>query len=88
MPIESFRTWIHQIYTTRDDELDCEEFSETVAQYVDAEMAGKEADLCFPGMQQHLNQCHECYDLYLALCDVALLEGQPVVPQLMELQRA
>lgn len=88
MPTESFRTWIHQIYTTRDDELDCEEFSETIAQYVDAELAGEEAHVRFPGVRQHLSHCQECYDLYLAMCDAALLEGQPVVSQLMELQRA
>jgi hypothetical protein len=88
MSTESFRMWIHQIYATRDDELDCEEFSKTVAQYVDAELAGEEAHLRFPGVRRHLDQCQECADLYLAMCDAALLENQQVVPLLMELSRA
>jgi hypothetical protein len=88
MQLESFRKWIRQIFLSRDEELDCEQLLEQVPQYVDLEVAGEDADQQFPGILHHLHQCVECYDLYLTLRDVALLEHQKAAPEVADLQRS
>ena len=79
MEFELFHQWIHQIYTTQDEELDCNELLDTIPQYVDVEIAGGATDPHFPGVETHLGHCPQCQDLYLTLREVALLENQQVV---------
>ena len=88
MHLKSFRKWVRQVYATRDEELDCDQFFEAIPQYVETKIAGEEADLRFPEVRHHLNQCAECYDLYLTLRDVAQLESQQVASELANLQRS
>ena len=70
----SFRKWIRQVYGTRDVEPDCEELFQVIPQYVEMNLAGKESARHLPEVEHHLRQCAECYDLYLTLRDVAVLE--------------
>jgi predicted anti-sigma-YlaC factor YlaD len=87
MYLEAFRKWIRQIYATRDEELDCEACFDAIPKYVDMEIAGEKTNPHFSEVEQHLNQCPHCHDLYLTLRDAALLErrvemleGQQVEP--------
>ncbi len=79
MSYKLFHQWIRQIYTTQDEELDCDEFLDTIPQYVDVEIAGGATNPHFPKVEIHLGHCPECQDLYLTLRDVALLEDQQTV---------
>jgi predicted anti-sigma-YlaC factor YlaD len=88
MHLKPFRKWIRQIYLTPDEELDCEQFLDRIPQYVDLEVAGENADQQFPGVEQHLSQCAECYDLYLTLRDVAMLEQDETPRETADLQRS
>ncbi|MDY7077817.1 MAG: hypothetical protein SXV54_12925 [Chloroflexota bacterium] len=86
MHLKTFRKWIRQIYATRDEELDCNEFFEAIPKYVDVEVTGEKANLRFPEIEHHLNQCPQCYDLYLTLRQAALLESrvEPLESQQIE----
>ncbi len=90
MPVylESFRQWIRQVYATRDEELDCDEFYELVPRYVDMEVAGEDASRLFPNVTHHLEQCAECHDMYLALRDVVQLDAHEFVPELVRVRRS
>jgi len=87
MRLESFRRWIHRIYTTRDEELDCEGFSRLIPQYVDLQVLGKPADQHFPEVKHHLDQCRECNDLYMTLRDAAQTEVKQTAPESVEIER-
>jgi predicted anti-sigma-YlaC factor YlaD len=76
MNLRSFRNWIHRIYATKDQELDCDLVFDTIAPYVEAELAGEDVTQRFPAVTHHLNQCHACTDLYLALREAARAEQQ------------
>ena len=74
MNLASFREWVRQIYATRDDELDCDEVSEKLSEYVDAEVAGQDPASYFPNVRHHLTQCSRCRDLYEGMRDAAQIE--------------
>lgn len=74
MNLRSFRNWIHRIYATKDQELDCDLVFDDIAPYVDAEIAGIDVAQRYPAIAHHLNQCPACTDLYLALREAAQAE--------------
>jgi predicted anti-sigma-YlaC factor YlaD len=76
MNLSSFRNWIHRIYATKDNELDCDLVFDTIAPYVDAEIAGDDVVRRYPAVAHHLSQCPACTDLYLALREAAHAEQQ------------
>lgn len=78
MHIESFHEWVRQIYTTQDEELDCDGCLEAVPQFVDMEIARENINPRFSEIEHHLSQCPRCYDFYLTLRDAALLESRLV----------
>lgn len=88
MNLRAFHKWVRMVYATRDEELDCEQLFEALPQYVDVKVAGEDADLCFPQVRHHLNQCSECYDLYLTLRDVALLESRQLSAEVTATQQS
>ena len=65
MRIESFHEWVRQIYTTQDEELDCDGCLESVPQFVDMEIARENINPRFSEIEHHLSQCPQCYDFYL-----------------------
>ena len=78
---------IHRIVSTEDDEIDCNQLSELLAQYVDSEVLGGDAARLYPVVRQHLNQCDDCAEFHEMLFEIALLESQnrlPVVEDLLE----
>ncbi len=82
MHLKSFRRWVQQVYATQDEELDCNGLFKTIPQYVDLEVAGEEASQRFPEVKLHLDQCADCYDLYVTVRDAALLEYERVTSEL------
>ena len=79
MHLTAFRKWIRNVYATQDEELDCDEVFQTLPEYIDSEVAGEETGQLFPDIAHHLNQCAECYDIYVTVRDAALLEREPIV---------
>jgi hypothetical protein len=76
MTIKSFRKWVRRIYSTQEEEFDCEAFARVIPQYVDVEVSGGQAEIHFPMAKHHMLQCSECCDLYHTLYDIALLESR------------
>lgn len=88
MNLRSFRNWIHKIYATKDKEPDCDLVSQTIAPYVDAELAGDDPSQRFPVVARHLSRCPVCRDLYLALREAARVEQQDEEASLVSVRRA
>lgn len=84
---ERFKRWIHNIFTTQDEEIDCEQACEALCRFVDMEISGKEAARLLPHVRQHLQQCRECEDVYSALVEIAQLEAQGELPEVDELMK-
>jgi len=72
---------IKRIYATREQEIDCEQLQALLAAYVQTEMNGVNPAERFPAVQQHLAQCPDCFEEYLALLHVAGLYAQDVLPE-------
>jgi hypothetical protein len=88
MTIKSFRKWVRRIYSTQEEEFDCEAFARVIPQYVDMEVSGGQAEIHFPMAKHHMLQCSECCDLYHTLYDIALLESRETTrAELAELER-
>lgn len=87
MTVQTFRQWIRRIYNTLEEELDCEAFANLVPQYVDAQIAGAQADARFPQAKHHIIQCSECCDLYHTLYDMALIESRATHAEAVEPQQ-
>ena len=52
-------------------EVTCEECFELLDQYVDAEIAGEDADARLPGMGAHLEGCPACREDHESLLELA-----------------
>jgi predicted anti-sigma-YlaC factor YlaD len=48
-------------------EIGCEECFEQLDEYVDADLAGRDADRAVPGMRAHLEGCPACREEYDSL---------------------
>jgi anti-sigma factor RsiW len=48
-------------------EIGCEECFERLDEYVDAELAGRDADRAVPGMRAHLDGCPACREEHESL---------------------
>jgi hypothetical protein len=48
-------------------EIGCEECFERLDEYVDAELAGRDADRAVPGMRAHLDGCPACHEEHESL---------------------
>jgi len=88
MEREMFKRWIHNIFTTQDEEIDCGQLFEALSQFVDMEVSGKEAARLLPHVRQHLEQCPECAELYQALLEIVRLEAEDRLPEVDELMEA
>ena len=54
-------------------EVTCEECFELLDEYVDLELAGKDADRRLPGMREHMQGCPACYEDHESLRDLVRL---------------
>ena len=52
---------------TREDEIDCEQCLQVVAEFAEHELAGKSISDGLKAVEHHLAICDECRDEYLAL---------------------
>ena len=85
MEREMLKRWIHNIFATQDEEIDCEQACEALAQYVSVEVSGEEAACLLPDVCQHLQQCQECAESYEALLEIACLAAADELPEADEL---
>jgi hypothetical protein len=60
--------------TTDDKDSGCEGGMAVIAEYVELELAGRNADKLFPGFATHLRNCPACAEDYDGL--VALVRGR------------
>ncbi len=62
-------------------ELTCDECFEQLDRYVDASIAGADADRAVPGMHAHLQGCPACNEDHESLLEfVAHAAGEPTAP--------
>jgi len=81
MQSQKLQTWIHAIFATEEDEIDCEVCFEVLSTFVDAEISQAEAMAWLPYVRQHLECCVECRELYQVLREVAQLEAEGRLPE-------
>lgn len=84
MQKEMFKQWIHNVFTTQEEEIDCGQLFETISQFVDMEISGEDAARLLPYVHQHLQQCPECEELYQALHEIVRLEAEGKLPHVNE----
>ena len=86
-----YQRWLQQVYQTQDEEMPCSDLFDQIAQYVDREIAGEPVAETMPQVKHTLevcrDQCRACYELYVALHDLALLEQAGDLPSLDDLRR-
>jgi len=56
-------------------EVSCDECFELLDEYVDLELAGKDADAALPGMRAHLLGCPACHEDHESLRELAGAES-------------
>lgn len=86
-----YQRWLQQVHQTQDEEIPCSDLFDQIAQYVDREVAGEPVAETMPQVKHTLevcrDQCQACYELYVALHDLALLEQADGLPSLDDLRR-
>jgi len=65
--LQQLYQWIRRIYKTQPQEVDCDALYEVLAHFVDLKISGEDVARLLPLVQQHLDQCPNCYELYEAL---------------------
>jgi hypothetical protein len=58
---------LHRVLRTRADEIGCDTCYESLDQFVDLELEGKDAAQALPLVQRHLELCTGCHDEYKVL---------------------
>lgn len=56
------------------EEVSCERCFELLDEYVELEVAGKDADAKLPGLRTHLEACPACHEDHESLRDLVLAE--------------
>lgn len=83
--------WLRQVYKTQDEEMPCSDLFDQIARYVDREIAGEPVAETMPQVKHTLevcrDQCRACYELYVALHNLALLEQADDLPSIDDLRR-
>lgn len=62
------------IFGTQDEEITCAVCFELLDVYVDTEISKADAAALLPQVQQHLDCCHQCRELYEGLKQIAGLD--------------
>jgi hypothetical protein len=66
---EMLKNLVMGIYSTRTDELTCDECFEQVGLFAEMVLAGKNAAEALPLVQDHLDRCPECHKEFEILLD-------------------
>ncbi len=85
MTRKEFRKSVQRIYSTMDNEIDCEAVANILPRYIDAEIAGREPAKEFPQVHAHLSQCPDCQEEYRGTLQVARLASQDALPAAEEI---
>ena len=64
---DTLKEIVRRIMRTRPDEIGCETCFDSLDQFVDMELEGKDAAQALPLVKRHLEICHGCRDEYHAL---------------------
>ena len=86
MKRERFEAWLQTIYETQDVEISCTECFDRIADFVEAEVSGRDVMAEFPQVKQHLDQCRACRDEFEGLLDLRHEEDKSGLMSLQELQ--
>jgi hypothetical protein len=69
MGLEELRMMIRGIFTTREDEIGCEDCFRELDAFAEKVLAGKDAAAALPLVQDHLNRCKDCREEYELLLE-------------------
>ena len=64
MNIEELRLMVQAIFTTSEDEIDCEDCFQELDAFAEKELAGKDVASALPLLEDHLNRCRDCREEY------------------------
>jgi hypothetical protein len=70
---DTLRQIIHEVITTRPDELSCPQCFDRLDRFAEITLVGKNASEAMPLVQDHLEHCRECKQEFEAL--LLALEG-------------
>jgi hypothetical protein len=70
---DALKGMVRGIFTTRPDEIGCDECFEQLDRFVEVTLAGKNAAEAMPLVQDHLDRCDDCREEFEAL--LAALEA-------------
>jgi hypothetical protein len=71
MDMTDERNLIRGMLGPRGPELTCDECFEQLDRFVEAELAGRDADAAVPGMRAHLHGCPACREEHDSLLELA-----------------
>lgn len=74
MKKQTFEYLIRSVFAVKDSEILCTEFFDLLPRFVDLQVSGQNAATTLPQVGQHLHQCPECNEVYLALLQASQLE--------------
>ena len=69
-----------QVRETEDEEIDCSDCLDQIAEYVDLELTAGDASRVLPQVHHHLDQCQVCREEYHVLRELAQLEAVGDMP--------
>jgi anti-sigma factor RsiW len=72
--MDTDRNLIERLLGPEEPEISCEECFDRLDEYVDAEVAGRDADTLVPGLRAHLAGCPACAEDHASLRDLVLGE--------------
>ena len=67
LDLDTLKRMVHEIITTRPDEIGCDECFEQLDRFVEMTLAGKNAAEAMPLVQDHLERCDDCREEFEAL---------------------
>lgn len=65
--VQAMKRLLRSLANINPDEIGCDDCFEVVDQFVELELAGKDADEALPLVKDHLNRCDACLEEYRAL---------------------
>jgi len=75
MSTENTTPLVNSLLGPAGPEVSCDECFELLDEYVDLELAGKDADAALPGMRAHLLGCPACHEDHESLRELAGAES-------------
>jgi len=82
---KNLRNLIEQIYTTKENELDCDRFQAMLPQQIEAEIHhGILLDSAFNAHRRHCSDCNDLYKTLVEVLDLELHGELPLAEELIE----